>query len=232
MKEPKRRPSLDSVSPPQLAPLKGPLHLYGQRALGETSPTPGGQVAPIQTLPGALLPKQLTPISAGLSRAPTLRSVSVLAPPALPPIGEQVTSPFTSSDENVNSTSETEGGGTTSEEGRAKHRISVTQRPLLQSPLPGVLRPPPLRQPSVPVLPPLPSMPPSRRVSTDPFAVMSPLPERPTASFPLTRTVSQVSSNLPDIRRPLLPAIPATGKEGGTTTEAETRTTTDDTGTD
>lgn len=223
---------MDSISPPQLAALKGPLHLYGQRALGQTSPTPEGQTAPMQSLPGALVPKQLPPVGAiGKPKAPVMRSLSVLAPPALPPIGEQggITS---SSDENVTSTSETEGGGITSEGSRPGQ---LSRRPSFQSPLPGVLRPPPLRQPSVPVLPPLPSMP-SRRVSTDPFATVPPPLERAPTTLSLTRPVSQAPS---DLRRPALPSIPSTRREEDSfpvTTETEMNTTTSDpasdTGTD
>ena len=219
---------MDSISPPQLAPLKGPLHLYGQRALGQTSPTPEGQSAPIQSLPGALVPKQLPPVSAtGQPKLPVMRSLSVLAPPALPPIGEQgITS---SSDENVTSTSETEGGGITSEGSRPGQ---LSRRPSFQSPLPGVLKPPPLRQPSVPVLPPLPSMP-SRRVSTDPFATVPPPLERTPTTLSLTRPMSQIPSEL---RRPALPSIRREEDSFPVTTETEMNTTTSDpasdTGTD
>lgn len=219
-----------------MAPLRGPLHLYGQKALGETSPEESGAPKQGGMLPGALVPKQLPPIGP----MPVRRSLSNLGPPILPPISEQKATPITSSDENVNSTSETDGGGTTSEGGGANRlETRPLRRPLpSQQSLPGIPRPPLLsrtptqgtlppitRQPTQTSLPPLPSMP-MRRTSVDPFATPPPL--LPRAPPTMSRPGSQAS--LMELRRPVLPSIPPIVREEdpvAITTEAEIHTSDD-----
>lgn len=218
---PQRQPSLVSVKTPQLGPIKGPLHLYGQKALGDTSPE--GKPT-LQKLPAVLLPKQLPPVG---HIPPLRRSLSGLAPPILPPIPTLKPSPITSSDENIHSTSETDGGGTTSEGGGANRlETHLSRRPLLpQQSLPTVTRSPP-RQSTITSLPPLPPMGmPSRRTSVNPFTSPQPLVGRTTPSFPLERPLSQ--SNLPEVRPPILPSIPQLVREedpAAIITEAEVHT--------
>ena len=198
---------------PQLAPLKGPLQYYAQRAMGgDTSPTASG------SLPGTLIPRELPPVQA--TTKPILsRRISNLAPPVLPPISElsstrkpfaTTLSPVTSSDENINSTSETE-GATTSDGGGSGPVLSPV---LSRQPLPPVIRPPILpKQLSRTSLPPIPTMPP-RRVSVDPFATAPMSPTSPKSPLPLTTPTVMTrqfphQSTLSGLNRlPVLPSIP------------------------
>ena len=203
---------------PQLAPLKGPLHLYAQRAMGvDTSPTSG-------SLPGVLIPRELPPVQAtATTTKPTLsRRISNLAPPALPPISElssarkpfaTTLAPVTSSDENINSTSETEGA--TTSDGGGKGSGPVLSPVLSRQPLPPVIRSPILpKQLSITSLPPIPTMPP-RRVSVDPFATAPISPTYPKSPLPLTTPTVMTrqfprQSTLSGLNRlPVLPKIPS-----------------------
>ena len=147
------RPSLPAMSPteqgPTLPALKGPLHIYAQQAGGAQSPPPksisGG------SLPGALRPTTLPPLQIPGTQPPVIsRRISSMQPPALPGITGAIptpahpfinkVSPFTSSDENITSTSDVETeGATTSDGGGTKPLPRQISMPL---PKPFVPRPP------------------------------------------------------------------------------------------
>lgn len=194
---------------PGLPPLQGPLHLHAQRAMGIEPTTLGGQ------LPGALRPHTLPPINQSPPSSPTtaptgggmlpppLATISptaartTLAPPLLPGIGERGKgplsgkpypkkgSPYTSSDENIDSDSK--------EPGESMPSLAPIKSPAPlfpgRRPLPQIGSPPPPLQtlPSLSALskPALPSMPP-RRTSMDPFSPGT----APSSQSPAGRTLS------------------------------------------
>lgn len=222
-------PTQDRPAP--LGPLRGPLHLYAERAVGAptlSSPTGAGG-----TLPGALLPRTLSPIQQTLMpSAPTPRN-SLSLPHSLPLVGDKGKGPAggkpykkkgttSSSDENITSD---EGGGT-----------GEPTRPRLPSLSPIGSSPPqfPTRRPlsNFQTLPSLasaasgaprpkislPSMPP-RKLTVDPFSTSptsidasTSLEPTKASGPPMPPTFQRPTSQQKFVKPSALPAIASTVK--------------------